>query len=78
MAATFKFSLQNLSPLPTSLKVKSADLEISWSELLCKIYKFYDRGLTIMLTKFKTKLLNLSLNQGLSPFMKLAPEFAGK
>ena len=26
MAAIFKFSLQNLSPLPTRLKVKSNDL----------------------------------------------------
>ena len=30
---------------------------------------------TILLTKCKTKVLNLSLSLGLSPFVKLAPEF---
>ena len=31
MAAIFKSSLQNLSPLPNRLKVMSTDLEISWT-----------------------------------------------
>ena len=31
MAAIFKSSIQNLSPLPTRLKVKSTDLAISWT-----------------------------------------------
>ena len=33
MAAIFKSSLQNLSPLPTRLQVKSTDLAISWTAL---------------------------------------------
>ena len=68
MAAIFKSSLQNLSPLPTRLKVKSTDLAISWTQLLCE-----DHRLNILLTKFKTKVLNLSLNLDLSPFVKSAP-----
>ena len=31
MAAIFKSSLQNLSPLPPRLKVKSTDLVILWT-----------------------------------------------
>ena len=31
MAAIFKSLLQNLSPLPPRLKVKSTDLAISWT-----------------------------------------------
>ena len=31
MAATFMSSLQNLSPVPPTLKVKSTDLAISWT-----------------------------------------------
>ena len=37
MAAIFKSSLQNLSPLPPRLKVKSTDLAISWT-WLCDIF----------------------------------------
>ena len=32
MAAIFKSSLQNLSPLPPRLKVKSTNLAISWTQ----------------------------------------------
>ena len=31
MAAIFKSSLQNLSPLPPTLEVKPTDLAISWT-----------------------------------------------
>ena len=39
MAAIVKSSLQNLSPLPTRLKVKLPviDFVISWTYLLCEI-----------------------------------------
>ena len=37
MVAIFKSPLQNLRPLPTRLKVKSTDLAISWTWLLCEI-----------------------------------------
>ena len=57
MVTIFKSSLQNLSPLPTTFKVKSTDLATSWTSLLCEVL---DQGLNILLTKFKTKVLNLS------------------
>ena len=37
MVAIFKSSLPNLSPLPTRLKVKSTDLAMLWTKLLCEI-----------------------------------------
>ena len=37
-----------------------------------KSAKSEDQGLTILLTQFKTKVLNLSLNLGLSAFVKSA------
>ena len=39
-----------------------------------KSAKSEDQGLTILLTQFKTKVLNLSLNLGLSAFVKSAQE----
>ena len=37
MAAIFKSSLQNLSPLPPRLIVKSTDLANPWTYPLCEI-----------------------------------------
>ena len=76
MTAIFKSSLQILNPLHTRLKIKSTDLAISWTWLLCEIHLVWDHRLNILLTKFKTKVLNLSLNLGLSPFVKSATELS--
>ena len=49
MAAIFKYSLQNLSPLPTIFKVKSISLAISWNvfgnplSLRLQTYHFVDK-----------------------------------
>ena len=73
MTAIFKSSLQNLSPLPTRFKVKSTQ---KFHGLSCfvKSAKSKTTDFTILFTKFKTKVLNLSLNLGSSPLVKLAPE----
>ena len=72
MAAIFRSSLQTLSPLP-DLKLSSLTLQFHGPCCFVKSAKSKTTDFSILVTKFKTKVLNLSLSLDLSSFVKLAP-----
>ena len=64
MAAILKSSLQNLSPLPTSLKVKPLSKPKAGLNFFVNTAKTKTKSVSSFSAKFKTKVSTLSLRPG--------------
>ena len=64
MAAIFKSSLQNLSPIPTSLKVEPLAKPKTNLKFFVNITKPKTKVLAVLGQKFETKVSTLSLSPG--------------
>ena len=64
MAAIFKSSLQNLRPLPTSLKVEPLAKPKTGLKFFVNNTKPKTKVLTVFVQKLETKVLTLSLSPG--------------
>ena len=64
MAAIFKPSLQNLSPLPTSIKIKPLDKPKTSLKFLVNTTKPKTKALAVFGQKLETKVSTLSLSPG--------------
>ena len=64
MAATFKSSLQNLSPLPTSLTVEPLAKHKTGLKFFVNTTKPKTKVLAVFGQKLETKISTLSLNPG--------------
>ena len=74
MAAIFKSSLQNLSPLPTSLKVEPLAKPKTGLKLFVNTIKPKTKVLAVLGQKLDTKVSTLSVKPWLRHFVNMGPE----